>query len=679
MNIHLAILLVTLAIGVSVLWSGPRKLANQAISFVALLASVWLALLWALRIHGLGNPVLWLRVIAVLASIFPWFLWWLGFVVRNQDARWRDLLFAGRYWGGYALGLAALACSEWYIPSNSTPEHKMWGAAYAWHTLVLMGGLVVLLAQALRWIQARRGESRPLVLGLWIAGTVACLLGVTLTAGLRVFGLSSAPSLAPWVALVFFLGLALLITSRRLFDSHVRLLALVRRVIGLILSAYLVEAWINLFRDHSIPEIALTSAIVGAAFLTFYEFLTGQWMRAWLRRDSQAVVVALQELSSGLRKMLLQDIAKQLGPRLATILGCDDVVVFLRRRPGERFVRFSFSSGPAEIPESLETVNDVTDQRSEERLAWEIRESDVEGAPWLKPFVVGLRQGDPDGAEVVALLGRRRSRSELLEAERSGLQSLLIAFQHTITSRDIAALEVAQRQLIETGKIAAGVAHNIRNPLAVVRAYVESDANLDSATRGELHRLAVEEVAHIQRVVDGLSALARGELFALTPCDLHTLVADAVEAQAKYLASCGAPATVALVARRYFVLAESAQMATALANLLRNSAEEIAKTGTAGRIELNVAEENAEFITLRLADSGRGLPPEIEQAVFTRDLFAKTTKPQGSVGRATGYGLGLHSTMLIVNIGHGGRFFYRDRAFYLALRRAPAASPSREK
>ncbi len=276
------------------------------------------------------------------------------------------------------------------------------------------------------------------------------------------------------------------------------------------------------------------------------------------------------------------------------------------------------------------------------------------------------------------LLGKKRPMSGYAETELNALQSLATALHHALTVHALFEQEAAQRQLIYTGKIAAGIAHNVRNPLAVVRAYLEADDSLEPELRLELHRHAMDEIARIQGMVDGLSALARGELFALAPHDLHRVVATACATQADYLASCRAEVDVRFDAGRHMVLAEGTQITTALSNLLRNSAEEIAKTGVPGRIEFAIDSEDNKLTTLRITDTGRGLPVEIEQAMFSRDLFARTTKKQGALGRRTGYGIGLHSTMIIVNIGHGGQFTYRDRAFRISLQRAATTSPRRE-
>jgi len=255
-------------------------------------------------------------------------------------------------------------------------------------------------------------------------------------------------------------------------------------------------------------------------------------------------------------------------------------------------------------------------------------------------------------------------------AEISALHSIGVAVNHLLVMREMIARQAEQEQLALAGKLAAGIAHNIRNPLAVVRACLEVDPTLPNGAARELHEAAAVKVRSIQSTVDSLSALARGERFALERHDLASLIRGVLVDQADYLAQCGARVNFTDIENRWSGLVEPHQLAIALTNLIRNAAEEIAKDPKGGVVTIAVDGPSDDRLTIRVVDTGRGLPQHIVDAVFSRDLFAKTTKAEGRPARKTGYGIGLHSTMMIITTGHGGRFEYHDGAFHVSL---PAA------
>lgn len=275
-----------------------------------------------------------------------------------------------------------------------------------------------------------------------------------------------------------------------------------------------------------------------------------------------------------------------------------------------------------------------------------------------------------DQVLLLLLTGHKHGPLGFTQPEIAALQAWALACHHTLTTRALLERENAQQQLVYAGKLAAGIAHNLRNPLAIVRAYVEADPSMAKANLEELHDFALKETARIQSTVDGLMALSRGERFALEPHSLPKLVARALELNHSYFAESRARVEMLPPATDCRVMVEPWQFTTALTNLLRNSAEEVARAG-GGWIRIEMDAGAPGWVEVRVRDSGRGLPEHIRDAVFTRDLFARTTKATAATGRRTGFGVGLHSTMLIVTIGHGGQFDYRDGAFVMTL---PAAA-----
>jgi len=78
MSLHAFIILATLSIAAAVLWSDPRRLANQAFGLIALITSAWIFILWMLRTLEIENPVSLIRVASAIVALIPWAVWWSG-------------------------------------------------------------------------------------------------------------------------------------------------------------------------------------------------------------------------------------------------------------------------------------------------------------------------------------------------------------------------------------------------------------------------------------------------------------------------------------------------------------------------------------------------------------------------------------------------------------------------
>jgi signal transduction histidine kinase len=268
-------------------------------------------------------------------------------------------------------------------------------------------------------------------------------------------------------------------------------------------------------------------------------------------------------------------------------------------------------------------------------------------------------------ALVVAALGARRvlqPLSELTEAIRfvsrgkvgtalvpvrseDEVGTLASAFNKMTTD-----LGKAQRHLVDAekfafvGQLAAGVAHEIRTSLGVLRnsAQILGRSTLpgaDPSTR-EMIEMIQAEVARLSRVVDDLLHLGQRRPLDLRPTILSLPVQAAVDfviAQAKERSitirtNFSIPAPV--------VLCDADAIQQACVNLLTNA---IAALNQGGTIDVNITPEIDGVVGLDVRDDGLGVPKDLADRVF--DPF--------TTGRASGVGLGLTFVMRIVNEHHG--------------------------
>jgi CheY-like chemotaxis protein/two-component sensor histidine kinase len=192
------------------------------------------------------------------------------------------------------------------------------------------------------------------------------------------------------------------------------------------------------------------------------------------------------------------------------------------------------------------------------------------------------------------------------------------------------------------GTIAAGVAHEINNPLAYVHMNLEL-ASRETAALGEPARtarlegslaVAREGTVRMRDIVKNLKVLSRAHEEPLVPVDLPRLL----DSMLRLATSAIAPK--ALVVRSYGpvppALATEGPLGQVFLNLLLNAADAIPE-GAPLRHEVRVTTmtDAARRAVVEISDTGTGIPHEVAARVF--DPFF-TTKP---VGKGTGLGLSI--------------------------------------
>jgi signal transduction histidine kinase len=196
-------------------------------------------------------------------------------------------------------------------------------------------------------------------------------------------------------------------------------------------------------------------------------------------------------------------------------------------------------------------------------------------------------------------------------------------------------------------RLAAGIAHELRNPLAVILARVQllqlalKGGKPLPAARLEQSLGAVEDQAlRASRVIENLSAFARPRPPEPAAVDLVGLVEHVLtQLQSRLPAGQGIAIDVEIRPEATSLVADRGQLATALSQLVVNAVEAMPGGGTL-RIRADRREGSVE---IRVADSGPGVAPHDAARIF--DPFF-STKPSGS-------GLGLCVAQTIAE-AHGG-------------------------
>jgi two-component system NtrC family sensor kinase len=198
-------------------------------------------------------------------------------------------------------------------------------------------------------------------------------------------------------------------------------------------------------------------------------------------------------------------------------------------------------------------------------------------------------------------------------------------------------------RLAEIGRIAAGVAHEVNNPLAVIDSasrwagQVLGDAKgLSPDDRKELENVVQKIGAQVRRCRDithKLLGFVRDSAPTRTEFDIHELIEETIGLLKPELKYTTIEIDLKLAEGSLSVNSDSGLLRQVLVNFIANAIHAILeKGGDDGRIEIRTFKDNSE-VGISVKDNGAGIPGEDREKIF--DLFY-TTKP---TGKGTGLGL----------------------------------------
>ncbi|MDO8137113.1 MAG: PAS domain S-box protein [Candidatus Brocadiales bacterium] len=256
-----------------------------------------------------------------------------------------------------------------------------------------------------------------------------------------------------------------------------------------------------------------------------------------------------------------------------------------------------------------------------------------------KTFALGEWQGE--------LLFRKRNKEEypvylftsLVRDERGQPLALVAAF------RDIAEHKRLQMELFQSekmaaiGQLAAGVAHEIRNPLTVIGSsiyYLKDVLTNEDKNVKEHLRIIQEEINRCQRIINQLLGFSRRAKSALEECDLNTLIEDTLSLVGKEL-----QVNNIKVVKDFHPLLplhlNADDMKQALLNLILNARDAMPSGGT---LRIATQRDSDAQVKVFISDTGCGIPKKELKRIFLPFYTTKET------GRGTGLGLySVHSAV----------------------------------
>ena len=233
-----------------------------------------------------------------------------------------------------------------------------------------------------------------------------------------------------------------------------------------------------------------------------------------------------------------------------------------------------------------------------------------------------------------------------IDGDKQQLQSTVLSLkkanEELQTNRDEM---IRTEKLASIGRLSAGLAHEIGNPLGIIQGYIEllSDDSLTANERKEFSRKIIQELDRINTLIRSLLDLSRTKtVSAATSVDIHTLLQDIIETIRIRKKSFIIDYQTRFSAANSTVLLDNDGLRQVFLNCILNAIDAIEEQTAIneGKIVLETFNGPNDTISISISDNGIGLAEEHFDSVF--DPFFTTKE----VGKGTGLGLAVTHNMI---------------------------------
>ena len=217
--------------------------------------------------------------------------------------------------------------------------------------------------------------------------------------------------------------------------------------------------------------------------------------------------------------------------------------------------------------------------------------------------------------------------------------SFILVFQDISKNLQIEQQRELDSRLAATGQLAAGIAHEIRNPLASISGSIEtlnSHLQLESEEDKKLIAISLREIKRLNKLITDFLEFAKPRDEKIQKINVREKLQEVIDALQNRKSESVAAKFSIEVPESIEVQADPERLKQIFFNLLMNSMESIGS----GVVEVSIqAEETPNGIKIHIKDNGPGVPQDLKSKIF--DPFFTT--------KSTGTGLGLSTVAQIMN------------------------------
>jgi C4-dicarboxylate-specific signal transduction histidine kinase len=233
--------------------------------------------------------------------------------------------------------------------------------------------------------------------------------------------------------------------------------------------------------------------------------------------------------------------------------------------------------------------------------------------------------------------------------EYNGAEAFMVTTMDMTRLKELEQLATTQDKMSILGRISAGIAHEIRNPLGGLNMYMSALKDVIQGVDHPEMQLALEIIGKMQAASNRVESVIRKVLdFSrpttpkLTRIDINQPVEDAVSFGATTIRKGGVRLEMSLTRGLPPCNADSQLLQQVILNLITNAVEAMKSASEPKVLAIDTAIEGG-HVLIKVSDSGPGIPEEMRSRVF--DPFFSTT--------SDGLGIGLCLSSRIIK-DHGG-------------------------
>jgi two-component system nitrogen regulation sensor histidine kinase GlnL len=259
------------------------------------------------------------------------------------------------------------------------------------------------------------------------------------------------------------------------------------------------------------------------------------------------------------------------------------------------------------------------------------------------------------------ILGSSRNTGAFSDVDLLLLENLCSHLGLTIKVREVERMTSQVEKLVSLGTMAAGLSHELRNPLVSVRTlasllrknpeHLQLNAGFSSTVQRDIKR--------ITGIVEGVSTFAQNSIANLRHVDLLKVINETIASLQEKFEEMGVEYEITSEKELPDALGDFEQLIQVVQNILENALNAISEwpdRPEKGRLQIMLSRrgggrlEKKPWVEIKISDNGPGMSPEYQKRIF--DPFV-TSRDTGARQGSAGTGLGLAIVNRIIERHHG--------------------------